>query len=61
MRTRRTNRVGNGERKSKWQGMEGRDVGETLVIKEYITNYHVVCRLSAVSTNMSDELKQAQD
>lgn len=60
--TRRTNGVGNGEGKSIWQGMEGRDAGGDIGINSiYNRNYRVVCRLSAASTNLSDELKQAQD
>lgn len=58
MRIRRTNKVGNGERKSIWQGLEGSQIHIVRVLWMSITEdiVHVVYRLSAVSTNITDEL-----
>lgn len=52
MRIRRTNKVGNGERKSIWQGIDG-SRGTADVHNGHC---HVVFRLSTVSKDMSDEL-----
>lgn len=55
LRIRSTNKVGNGERKSIWQGIEGSQIHKGTV-DVHNRNCHVVFRLSAVSKNMSDEL-----
>lgn len=58
MRIRRTNKVGNGERKSIWQGLEGsqKHIVRALWMPLTEQSVHVVYRLSAVSTIMTDEL-----
>lgn len=63
MRIRRTNKVGNGERKSIWQGVEGSQIHILRGLWMFITEdiLHVVHRLSAVSTNMSDELLKLEE
>lgn len=55
LRIRRTNKVGNGERKSIWQGIDSSQIHKGTA-DAHNRRCHVVFRLSAASKDMSDEL-----